>query len=338
MDKLFTISIALVTYNGGKFLEDQLKSILNQSRLPNEVVICDDRSSDGTIQILEKFAKTAPFDVRIFINEKNLGSTKNFEKCINLCHGDLIFLSDQDDYWLEGKLQRIEQEFLRNPYLKLVFTNGNVVDKELGLLGYTLFESLGFDKRKMKKINQNKEFDVLMSRDVITGCTMAFKKNALKVNRFPEGWIHDAWIGLVIAAIYPGSIKYLNDPLIYYRQHGSNQVGALNWSKLKTKQSLLSYIKKNQFDQIEKAYRNLQNIKNNMSTFKIVIQDKATQKRFNKLCLHYENRMKLNRNIINNLNITFTEFITFRYFKFARGALTLFRDLFFNRKVKSIHH
>ncbi|PLS01111.1 glycosyltransferase family 2 protein [Neobacillus cucumis] len=335
MEKFFSISIALCTYNGENYLKEQLQSILYQSRLPDEVVICDDGSTDDTMAILQNFKKTATFKVSIYRNENNLGSTKNFEKCINLCEGDLIFLSDQDDYWLPNKLNMIEQEFINHHNLNLVFTNGIVVDNNLTFLGYTLYQSLGFDERKKKIIDQNREFDVLMFRDVITGCTMAFKKSSLKANKFPVNWIHDAWIGLIIAAIYPGSIKYLNDPLIYYRQHGSNQVGALNWANLEPHQSVISCIKKNQFDQIEKTYSNLQNIKNDFEESNIVIQDNRTIQRFNKLCLHYENRMKLNSSLMNNLRIASIEFITLRYSKFARGVLTLFRDLFFNRKIEN---
>lgn len=338
MEKEFSISIALCTYNGENYLEDQIKSILHQSRLPDEVIICDDRSSDGTIAILEAFKKKAPFKVSIHRNERNLGSTKNFEKCINLCTKDLIFLADQDDYWLENKLEIIEQEFKNNNKLNLVFTDGLVVDKNLKPLGYTLYESLGFDHRKKKKIDKNREFDVLMFRDVITGCTMAFKKNAFEATIFPHGWIHDAWIGLTVAALYPGSIKYLDDPLIYYRQHGSNQVGALNWANVSKNESFFSYIRKNQFDQIEKAYSNFRSIKNDLETFNIVLKDKQTKKRFDKLFLHYENRMNLNNSWVHNLRIAFIELVTLRYTIFARGLLTLFRDLFFNRKIESIHH
>lgn len=334
MEKEFSISIALCTYNGENYLEDQLKSILKQTRLPNEVVICDDCSFDGTIAILEKFKEAAPFKVSIHRNGINLGSTKNFEKCINLCIGDLIFLSDQDDYWLENKLEKIEKEFKDNNTLNLVFTDGFVVDKNLKSLNYTLFQSLGFDERKKKKIDKYREFDVLMFRDVITGCTMAFKKNAMQGPIFPNGWIHDAWIGLTVAAIYPGSIKYLDVPLIYYRQHGFNQVGALNWSTVRTNESFISNIKKNQFDQIEKAYYNFQKIKNDFDTFNIVPKDKSTKKRFDKICLHFENRMNLNSGWFNNNKIALIEFITLRYFTFGKGFLTMLRDLFFNRKVE----
>ena len=93
------ISIAMTTYNGSKYLNDQLKSFSQQDQAPDELIVCDDGSSDNTIKILEKFSLNAPFDVKIYQNESNLGFTKNFENALSKCTGDLIFLSDQDDIW-----------------------------------------------------------------------------------------------------------------------------------------------------------------------------------------------------------------------------------------------
>src|SRR5688572_3171861 len=98
------LSVALCSYNGARFIHDQLSSIARQSRLPDELVICDDRSSDNTIAIIEKFAVDAPFPVRSHVNPTNLGSTKNFELAISRCCGDFIALSDQDDIWHQDKL------------------------------------------------------------------------------------------------------------------------------------------------------------------------------------------------------------------------------------------
>ena len=90
------VSIALCTYNGSEFLGEQLASFLTQTRLPDEIVVCDDCSLDSTVQILDDFAAHAPFPVRIYRNEKNLRSTKNFEQAIDLCEGDIILLADQE--------------------------------------------------------------------------------------------------------------------------------------------------------------------------------------------------------------------------------------------------
>ena len=93
------LSIALATYNGAVYLKEQLESIAAQTRTPDELVISDDQSTDDTLRVIEEFAATAGFPVRLSVNEANLGIAKNFEKAISLCRGDLIFLSDQDDVW-----------------------------------------------------------------------------------------------------------------------------------------------------------------------------------------------------------------------------------------------
>ena len=123
MSQHLSISIALCTYNGERFLRKQLDSYIQQTRLPDELVICDDGSKDRTLEILEEFAAKAPFSVRIYQNVQNLGWSKNFEKAINLCTGDLIALSDQDDEWLSHKLAKIEGFFVRGANTGYVLHN-----------------------------------------------------------------------------------------------------------------------------------------------------------------------------------------------------------------------
>ncbi|MFT6754528.1 MAG: glycosyltransferase involved in cell wall biosynthesis, partial [Candidatus Azotimanducaceae bacterium] len=122
------ISIALTTYNGAAYLQAQLNSYLVQERLPDELVVCDDVSTDETVTILEAFKKTAPFQVRVIINELNLGFTKNFEKALLNCSGDLVFLSDQDDVWYPEKILVVVKAFLLNPDKYLLIHDGDLVD------------------------------------------------------------------------------------------------------------------------------------------------------------------------------------------------------------------
>src|SRR4051812_44291759 len=98
-----TISVAMGAYNGEAFIGEQLASIAGQSKLPIELVICDDASTDSTVNRIEEFARAAPFPIRTYRNEANLGVAGNFGRAIGLCNGDLIALSDQDDVWKPGK-------------------------------------------------------------------------------------------------------------------------------------------------------------------------------------------------------------------------------------------
>src|SRR3712207_5989304 len=100
-----SLSVALCTYDGARYLPEQLESLARQRRLPDELVVCDDGSADDTVDVVRRFADRAPFAVRLSLNPQNLGFVKNFEQAIRLCRGDLIALADQDDVWHPQKLE-----------------------------------------------------------------------------------------------------------------------------------------------------------------------------------------------------------------------------------------
>ena len=178
------ISIALATYNGEKYLLEQLNSYISQERLPDELVICDDVSTDKTVSIISDFKKKAPFQVEIIINPINLGYTKNFEKALSLCSGDIIFFSDQDDVWLPNKLKVIENTFLKNKFVSLVIHDAELVNEKLDAT----------DISKLTQIRSGGYGD----DSFVTGTLTAIHKNILPiVLPFPDnitggydGWVH----------------------------------------------------------------------------------------------------------------------------------------------------
>jgi glycosyltransferase involved in cell wall biosynthesis len=220
------ISVALCTYNGERFLSQQLASIAKQSRLPDELVVCDDRSMDRTMEILRAFAASVSFPVKIVQNTANLGSTRNFEHAIRLCEGDLIALSDQDDIWYPNRLQRSEQEFRAHPQAGLVFSNADLIDDEDRPLGKTLWQRLGFVGKLNRDLLAGRLL-VLAKHRFVTGATVMFRAE-LRDRFFPiaEGWIHDEWISLIAAAF--SDLRPIDQPLIRYRIHSSQQVGFQN--------------------------------------------------------------------------------------------------------------
>jgi len=123
------ISIALATYNGAAFLASQLQSLAAQSHLPFELVVTDDQSSDDTVRIIESFAASAPFPVRIHVNDARLGWRANFVKAVGLCQGDLISLCDQDDVWYPDKLATVTAAFT-DPSVLLVYHNADLIDEQ----------------------------------------------------------------------------------------------------------------------------------------------------------------------------------------------------------------
>lgn len=218
------ISIGMCTYQGEAHIAEQLASFVGQTRLPDEVVVCDDRSSDATWAILERFAKTAPFDVRLVRNEQNLGSTANCEKALALCTGDILLPSDQDDVWLPGKLAAIERAFERHPSANVVIGDVVVVGEDLRPLGYTLWELHGYDAERQRRMAEN-PVRTLLERNHATAGGMAFCAREREVAfPIPRSWIHDGWIALMAAM--RGEVVTIPEKMMLYRQHGRNQVGA----------------------------------------------------------------------------------------------------------------
>jgi len=218
------ISIALCTYNGARFLQSQLDSFVAQTRRPDELVVCDDGSADDSIAILERFAKQAPFPVRIERNPERLGSTKNFEKAIGLCSGDLIATSDQDDVWLPEKLALSEAAFAREPDIGLLFTDAEVVDMELRPVGHTLWKSIQFGRAARRQALAGSVFDVLLRQWLVTGATMMVRSSWRPfVLPIPGEWVHDAWIALIVGAMAP--VRLLERATLKYRQHPGQQIG-----------------------------------------------------------------------------------------------------------------
>jgi hypothetical protein len=221
------ISIAMCTYNGAEFLPAQLQSIMEQSRLPDEIMICDDGSIDGTRAFLERFKEESSVPVTLQFNEKNLGSVKNFEQAITLCTGDVIALCDQDDVWRSDKLQLFESVLNNSPAAGLVFSDADIVDENLKPLNRRMWNEIGFEAHKRKLIKTGHALEVLVTGWTVTGATMAFRSPFVKLSLpIPEeiAMIHDGWIALTIAAV--ADVIAIDEPLIQYRQHAQQQIGA----------------------------------------------------------------------------------------------------------------
>lgn len=221
------ISVAMCTYNGARYLDQQLQSIALQTSAPDELVVCDDGSSDETVQIIRAFSSQSKFPVRLHVNEKNLGSTKNFEQAIALCNGEVIALADQDDVWRFNKLEVIEEIFSRFPQTGLVFSDAELVGEDLQPLGCCMWEKNGFDERQQSLIKGGRALDVLLPGWTVTGATIAFRASFRELllpipTHLPM--IHDGWIAVMISAV--AEISFISEPLIKYRQHAGQQIGA----------------------------------------------------------------------------------------------------------------
>lgn len=222
------ISVALCTYNGEKYLPQQLDSLLRQERVPDQIVVRDDVSADGTWALLEDFAVEARgrgVEVDLQRNAANLGYVRNFERALAATDGDLVFLCDQDDVWHAEKIQRMAEEFMHRPSLGLLHTDARLVGGEGRSLNLRLFEALEVTPEEIAAEHAGEAFDVLLRRNTATGATMALRSAFLRtLLPIPEGWVHDEW--LAIGVCVQAQVDCLDWASIDYRQHGANQIGA----------------------------------------------------------------------------------------------------------------
>lgn len=203
-----SVSVALATYNGRRYLPEQLASLAAQTRRPDELVVCDDNSTDGSVELLELFARTAPFPVRIHRNPSNLGVLRNFEKALSLCEGDIVFLSDQDDVWLPEKIDEIVKLFEASPGALAILNDKLIADEDLVPTGATMLGNIrGFGSP---------------DGNFVAGCCSAFRREWLGIALpIPDGAIaHDTW--LIGLAHRLGLVSISEKALQYYRRHESN--------------------------------------------------------------------------------------------------------------------
>ena len=219
-----SLSVALCAYNGAKHLPEQLASIAAQTRIPDELVVCDDGSSDMTLSLLETFRASAPFPVHVHRNPINLKSTKNFERAISLCVGDIIALADQDDVWLPRKLETLADCFAANPNLGLAFSDGELVDQDAKPLGRRMWANCPFPAAEQQAFDAGEGPRLLLRFNCVTGAALAFRADLRPhLLPIPVEWVHDAWIGFIAAAL--ADAKTIAEPLLHYRQHAAQQIG-----------------------------------------------------------------------------------------------------------------
>lgn len=202
-----SISLAMPTYNGEQYLREQLDSIYAQTRVPDEVIVIDDCSTDGTVAILEEYHKK--YGLKYYVNDHNLGYSKNFEKAISLCTGDYICLCDQDDVWLPTKIEKSYNKIKEYPK-----DESNLVSS----FSSTNIKILrGGARRNIFSGDWKLNFSSYTSQ----GCTLMFNKKLKEtIIPFPPEVMYDVYIGLSASMI--GNRYYIGEELMYYRIHNDN--------------------------------------------------------------------------------------------------------------------
>jgi glycosyltransferase involved in cell wall biosynthesis len=339
------VSVALGTYNGAQWMDDLLGSLAGQTRLPDEVVICDDASQDETFELICKFALEAPFDVVIHQNEENLGVNGNYEKVISLCSGDIIIRSDQDDVWLPHKLARYADAFERDPGVGLVISNSSVVDSRLQPKGFTLWEKQKLSATEAARINDytlpNLEYRVM---GVGWGHNLAFRAHFVPFivpvpSHWTYGWKADWWTAMLLAII--SRPRLLDETLLLYRQHGRNITGA-GVPKTKTQQiwdrfRRLSRSKhRNRSGSIRNTYDKHLQLRERLETVQQEAPHLATAPRslessiseLDERLAHLQARSLICSSKVRNSPLVVQELVKGRYHRFSNGLVTLGLDLF----------
>lgn len=229
------ISVAMATYNGAQYITEQLDSICNQSCKVNEIIVVDDCSSDNTVEIIEKYIQSHPeYKIKFFKNESNLGYKKNFYKALSLCEGDIILLCDQDDIWMDNKVEVLCNVLKEHPNANVVSSAFVQIDGD-GNVGE---QKTAYQRRMATNELVCVPLEDLIFHNISQGCAMAVRKELkdLFLQHFTEEIPHD-WVMNVIAAMEK-KCYYLNEPLFYYRIHANNTIGLNDNIALKKKNTL----------------------------------------------------------------------------------------------------
>jgi glycosyltransferase involved in cell wall biosynthesis len=217
------VSVVLATYNGERFLRDQLDSLAAQSSPPGELIVADDASEDRTADLVAAFARRAPFPVRLLTGADRLGTSGNFERGLRAAHCDIVALCDQDDVWEPAKLSALSREFSGD--VNAVASDAALIDEEGRTLPGTLWARSGLDRSLPLRPPRSTTLRLLLRENHIAGATALVRREIVqRALPIPPGAVHDYW--LLLHAALSGTIVFDRRPLVRYRQHEASQIGA----------------------------------------------------------------------------------------------------------------
>lgn len=220
--------VVLATYQGARFVEEQLRSVVGQRRPPDHIVVRDDGSTDGTPDLVREVLATSGISYELSVNDRRLGAVGNFAALLAELaaepRGEIVLLCDQDDRWHERKTATVVAAFGADPAAMAMFSNARLVGEAGEPLDGNVWTRTGFTGSLRRRWDRGDSFGVLLSRNVTPGATLAFRAELLRAALpIPAvGW-HDHWMLRVAAAI--GRVSIIDEPLVDYRLHSSNVVG-----------------------------------------------------------------------------------------------------------------
>lgn len=297
------IDILLATYNGEKFVKEQIESILNQTYENFNLIISDDASTDNTLNILEEYEKKDT-RIKVFKKERNEGLIDNFEFLLKNVTSDYFMFSDQDDIWKKDKIEKSINK-LKEENSGLVYTDLEIVDEKLNVI----YPSYWKYKQIYKKIIKYNNFEALYLNNFVTGCTILAKskyiKDILPLPRNSKFVLHDYWTALIISA--KDKISYVEEPTIQYRQHKNNRVGSSRKSdQLENFEDLRNLFIRVKIEHFEVFKENIEKIKT-----------KESSKYTNEALKYFENLKKVKYINLKNWKLFF------RLYKYEEFSYTI---------------
>lgn len=245
------ISVIISAFNGEKYILQQLESILSQTLVPSEILICDDASNDNTVEIIKRFCNNTDIVIKLVEHKINEGVRNSFIELISKTVGDIVLFCDQDDYWYKNKIEEFVNVFKKDENIAAVLSNADIVDENLKKTGVTLWKSLNF----VPVTPPNIKYEML-KRNIFTGMCMAIRKEwALTCPVCSEHMLHDEFFGW--CACLNDKAIILDKPLAAYRQHANNVVGINQYTKFRgikrTKEKILqsNIYTRNKFKDLE---------------------------------------------------------------------------------------
>lgn len=218
------VSVVICSYNGARFIDAQIASILAQSVLPGEIVLVDDASTDATFAQGERALTAAAVPLRLLRQPRNVGYVANFQFALAQARGDIVFLCDQDDVWFPHKIETMLACLDADADVVLAYSDAVLADEALAPLPGTLFDALGLSQEERAATTSEALFGVLLRRNIVTGaCTAVRRRLIVAAGSVEPGFAHDEWLALIACTV--GRVRRLDQPLLAYRQHGGNQIG-----------------------------------------------------------------------------------------------------------------
>jgi glycosyltransferase involved in cell wall biosynthesis len=326
------VSVCLCTYNGEKFLSDQLESINKQSYKPDQLIISDDGSTDATLDMVRSFSERVCFPVKIVLNDGiPLGVTKNFERALGYCTGDIIVFCDQDDIWRADRVVEVRKAFTVRPLLGYFFSNASIIDQNNVSQLDSLWDRVGFGGERLARFQNSDQIKTLLKgNNFVYGMSMAIRANMLSkilpIESRSKLMTHDVWIAIILSSLFNNGIAD-ERCLVSYRQHTGQVAGPGTKKVGRLKAVLNSLTSEREFDVdlpqgLKQASLRVKSLSGQTREGEIaskLLYDKA---------IHLQQRAMASQMIcFFRFSVVAKELFSGRYGKFSDSHLTSLRDL-----------